>query len=117
MTLKIHAYKLFIVKTRWLTEIFNISLKKCKNLRKYMFHGKLKSGIHINNNLINYGQEDQHWIWKCHDFMIRMKSVFKHFLLLPSIGLAGHLSQMQEKMCVLNLNCHRYRQIKVAMAI
>ena len=28
--------------------------------------------------------------------------------LLPSIGFAGHLSQMQEKMCVLNLNCHRY---------
>ena len=24
--------------------------------------------------------------------------------LLPSIGLAGHLSQVQEKMCVLNLN-------------
>ena len=45
-----------------------------------MFHGKLKSGIHINNSLINYGQEDQHWIWKCHDFMIKIKSVFKHFL-------------------------------------
>ena len=28
--------------------------------------------------------------------------------LLPSIDFAGHLSQMQEKMCVLNLNCHRY---------
>ena len=28
--------------------------------------------------------------------------------LLPSIGFAGHLSQMQEKMCVLKLNCHRY---------
>ena len=28
--------------------------------------------------------------------------------LLPSIGFAGHLSQMQEKMCVLNLNCHHY---------
>ena len=27
---------------------------------------------------------------------------------LPSIGFAGHVSQMQEKMCVLNLNCHRY---------
>ena len=36
MTLKIHAYKLFIEKIRWLTEIFNISLKKCKNLRKYV---------------------------------------------------------------------------------
>ena len=61
--------------------------------------------------------------------MIKIKSVFKHFLfkkkiivsfqnfsprmtqvsdLLPSIGLAGHLSQVQEKMCVLNLNSHRY---------
>ena len=28
--------------------------------------------------------------------------------LLPSIGLAGHLSQVQEKVCVLNLDCHRY---------
>ena len=28
--------------------------------------------------------------------------------LLPSIGFTGLLSQMQEKMCVLNLNCHRY---------
>ena len=30
MTLKIHAYKLFIAKTRWPTEIFNISLRDVK---------------------------------------------------------------------------------------
>ena len=28
--------------------------------------------------------------------------------LLTSIGFDGHVSQMQEKMCVLNFNCHRY---------
>ena len=28
--------------------------------------------------------------------------------LLPSIDFAGLLSQMQEKMCVLDLNCHCY---------
>ena len=80
MTLKINAYKLFIAKTRWLTEIFNVSLRDVKRFTN-IFHGKLKSGIYININLINNCQEDQHWIWKCHDFMIRIILVFKHFLL------------------------------------
>ena len=79
MTLKIYSYKLFIAKTRWLTEIFNISPRNVKIFAN-MFHRKLKSGIYINNNLINNCQEDQRWIWKCHDLMIKIKSVFKHFL-------------------------------------
>ena len=63
-----------------------------------MFHRKLKSGIYINNNLINDCQEDQHFPLK--SSIPRMTRVSD---LLP-----GHLSQMQEKMCVLNLNCHHY---------
>ena len=111
----IHAYKLFIAKTRWPTEIFNTSLRDVKFFTN-IFHGKLKSGIYINNNLINNCQEDQHWIWKCHDFIIRIISVFNFFFfhfksyiprmtqvsdLLPSIGIAGHLSQIDagENVC------------------
>ena len=74
---KIHAYKLFIAKTRWLTEVFNISLKKCENLRKYV---SWKVEIWHIYQQQSYQQLSGRSALD-HDFMIKIKSVFKHFLL------------------------------------
>ena len=50
------------------------------NIFANKFDRELKSGIYINNNLINKGEEDQFLIWKCYDFMVKIRYVFKHFL-------------------------------------
>ena len=50
------------------------------NIFAQKFDRELKSGIYINNNLTNKCQEDQYLIWKCHDFMIKIRHVFQPFL-------------------------------------
>ena len=86
------------------------------NIFANKFDRELKSGIYINNNLINKCQEDQYLIWKCHELMIKIRHVFSAFSiqkqkfsfhfksyfprltqikdLLPGNGFTGHLSQM-----------------------